>query len=228
MSSDRNPKFGKDASFSEGARRVTDLLWDTTHGDLSAFPKSYLENLRHDFADGRVSMLELIDRVDLGPEASYDDYCEMVETLICVDPSQWPEPDKVLEVPGSRLDYEIEPDYDFSEFDFADEITQEEVVSEGPGGVVAEEGTQVQAQGDPLSDKMELFFKKIIASVYLDGVTNVTDGQGNPPNEANNYLMADDGKSFSGIFYDSAQGQQGKQFPFVISEGQTGKWNISY
>jgi hypothetical protein len=40
--------------------------------------------------------------------------------------------------------------------------------------------------------------------------------------------MADDGKSFSGIFYDSAQGQQAKQFPFVISEGQTGKWNISY
>ena len=226
MSSDRNPKFGKDQSFSEGARRVTDLLWDTTHGDLSAFPKSYLENLRHDFADGRVSMLELIDRVDLGPEASYDDYCEMVETLICVDPSQWPEPDTVLEVPGSRLDYEIEPDYDFSEFDFADEITQEEVVSEGPGGVVAEEETQVQS--DPLSDKMELFFKKIIASVYLDGVTNVTDSQGNPPNQANNYLMADDGKSFSGIFYDSAQGQQAKQFPFVIKEGATGKWNISY
>jgi hypothetical protein len=124
------------------------------------------------------------------------------------------------------LDYEIEPDYDFSEFDFADEVTQEEVVSEGPGGVVAEEETQVQA--DPLSDKMELFFKKIIASVYLDGVTNVTDSQGNPPNQANNYLMADDGKSFSGIFYDSAQGQQAKQFPFVISEGQTGKWNISY
>ena len=223
---DRNLKHGKDQSFSEGARRVTDLLWDTTHGDLSAFPKSYLENLRHDFADGRVSMLELIDRVDLGPEASYDDYCEMVETLICVDPSQWPEPDTVLEVPGSRLDYEIEPDYDFSEFDFADEVTQEEVVSEGPGGVVAEEETQVQA--DPLSDKMELFFKKIIASVYLDGVTNVTDSQGNPPNQANNYLMADDGKSFSGIFYDSAQGQQAKQFPFVINEGATGKWNISY
>jgi hypothetical protein len=226
MFSDRNPKFGKDASFSEGARRVTDLLWDTTHGDLSAFPKSYLENLRHDFADGRVSMLELIDRVDLGPDASYDDYCEMVETLICVDPSHWPEADTVLEVPGSRLDYEIEPDYDFSEFDFADEVTQEEVVSDGHGGAVAGEETQVQA--DPLSDKMELFFKKIIASVYLDGVTNVTDPQGNPPNQANNYLMADDGKSFSGIFYDSAQGEQAKQFPFKISEGQTGKWNISY
>ena len=52
MTFDRNPKFGADQNFSEGARRVTDLLWENTGGDLSAFPRSYLENLRHDFADG--------------------------------------------------------------------------------------------------------------------------------------------------------------------------------
>ena len=172
-------------------------------------------------------MLELIDRVDLGPDATYDDYCEMVETLINVDPSHWPEPEKVVQVPGSRLDYEIEPDYDFSEFDFADEIIAEGMATEGPGGEVVEEGVE-EVQADPLSEKMELFFKKIIASVYLDGVTNVTDNQGNPPNQANNYLMAEDGKTFSGIFYDSAPGEQAKQFPFVITEGATGKWNISY
>jgi hypothetical protein len=227
MAFDRNPKFGKDASFSEGARRVTDLLWETTHGDLSAFPKSYLETLRHDFSDGRVSMLELIDRVDLGPDATYDDYCEMVETLISVDPAHWPEPEKVVQVPGSRLDYEIEPDYDFSEFDFADEIIAEGMATDTPGGEVVEEGVE-EVQADPLSEKMELFFRKVIASVYLDGVTNVTDNQGNPPNQANNYLMAEDGKKFSGIFYDSAPGEQAKQFPFVITEGTTGMWNISY
>jgi hypothetical protein len=215
MAFDRNPKFGKDATFSEGARRVTDLLWETTRGDLSAFPKSYLETLRHDFADGKVSMLELIDRVDLGPTATYDDYCEMVDALMSVDPLHWPEPEKVVQVPASRLDYEIEPDFDFSEFDFADEV-------------IAEEESVEEVQADPLSDKMELFFKKVIASVYLDGVTDVTDNQGNPPNESNNYLMSDDGKQFSGIFYDSAPGEKAKQFPFVISEGAEGKWNISY
>jgi hypothetical protein len=215
MAFDRNPKFGKDATFSEGARRVTDLLWETTRGDLSAFPKSYLETLRHDFADGKVSMLELIDRVDLGPTATYDDYCEMVDALMSVDPLYWPEPEKVVQVPASRLDYEIEPDFDFSEFDFADEV-------------IAEEESVEEVQADPLSDKMELFFKKVIASVYLDGVTDVTDNQGNPPNESNNYLMSDDGKQFSGIFYDSAPGEKAKQFPFVISEGAEGKWNISY
>jgi hypothetical protein len=215
MTFDRNPKFGADRNFSEGARRVADLLWENTGGDLSAFPRSYLENLRHDFADGKVSMLELIDRVDLGPEATYDDYCEVVESLLSVDPSQWPDPDSVIQVPSGRLDYEIEPELDFSEFDFAEEIVEEEAVVEGN-------------TPDPLSDKMELFFRKVIASVYLDGVTDVTDNQGNPPNQANNYLMSDDGKQFSGIFYDNAPGEKPKQFPFTISEGQSGKWNISY
>jgi len=228
MAFDRNPRFGADHSFSEGARRVADFLWENTGGDLTAFPRSYLENLRHDFADGKVSMMELIDRVDLGPDATYDDYCEVVDSLLSVDPNHWPDPDTVVQVPAGRLAYEIEPEVDFSEFDFADEVIEEAAVAEGPEGTVVEEGAAVEAQVDPLSEKMELFFKKVISSVYLDGVTDVTDSQGNPPSESNNYLMSDDGKKFSGIFYDSAAGEKPKQFPFVISEGMTGKWNISY
>lgn len=231
MAYDRNPKFGKDQSFSEGARRVTDLLWETTHGDLSSYPKSYLENLRYEFSDGNVSMLELIDRVDLGPDATYEDYCEVVDALMSVNPDEWPNPEYVVEIPASHLKYEIQPDYDFSEFDFADEVIGEEAVAAGPQGEVAEEAVAEVPAGnqgaDPLSDKMELFFKKVIASVYLDGVSGVTDVQGNPPNASNNYLMSDDGKQFSGIFFDSNAGKT-KKFPFTISEGQTGKWNISY
>jgi len=75
---------------------------------------------------------------------------------------------------------------------------------------------------------MELFFKKVISSVYLDGVTAVTDQEGNPPNQANNYLMAPDGKSFSGVFYDSAPNQQSKSFPFSITESSDGQWGIKY
>ena len=228
MAFDRNPKFGRDQSFSEGARRVADLLWDTTRGDVSAFPKSYLENLRYEFSDGKVSMLELIDRVDLGPEATYEDYCEVVDTLMSVDPSQWPDPEAVVEVPVSHLKYQIEPDFDFSEFDFADELLEEEMVVEGPQGEVVEEEVSEQQTPDPLSEKMELFFKKVISSVYLDGVTDVTDEQGNPPNSANNYLMSDDGKQFTGIFYDSPPNDKAKKFPFVISEKSNGKWMISY
>ena len=232
MAFDRNPKFGKDQSFSEGARRVADLLWETTGGDVSSYPKSYLENLRHEFSDGKVSMLELIDRVDLGPEASYDDYCEVIEALLSVDPNQWPDPQSVVEIQPSHLQFEIQPEYDFSEFDFAEEITEETMVAEGPGGEVAEgevsERPAPTQQGDAMSEKMEMFFKKVISSVYLDGVTEVTDAEGNPPNSSNNYLLSEDGKTFSGIFYDSPPNEEAKKFPFQITEKGEGSWQIQY
>jgi hypothetical protein len=228
MAFDRNPRFGKDQSFAEGARRVTDLLWENTGGDLSAFPQSYLESLRYQFSDGQVSMLELMDRVDLGENATYEDYCEVREALMQVDPSEWPNPAHIVEVPAGRLLYEIEPDYDFSEFDFAEEVVEEAAVSAGPQGVTEEAGMMEEQTADPLSDKMELFFKKVISSVYMDGVTEVTDLQGNPPNASNNYLMAPDGKSFSGIFYDSPPNESAKKFPFKISEGASGQWQIKY
>jgi len=206
MTFDRNPKFGRDRAFSESARRAADLLWGSTKGDLTAFPPSYLENLRHDFTDGKVSMLELIDRVDLGPGATYEDYCEVVNTLMCVEPTHWPESDSVVSVSKEKLAYEIEETYQFSESDFAES-------GQDP---------------DLLSDKMELFLKKIIASVYLDGVTAVTDVEGNPPSEANNYLMSADGKQFSGKFFDSYQNEAAKSFDFVIAEKPNGLWEIDY
>lgn len=229
MSFDVNPKFGEDQAFSEGARRVMDLLWETTGGDVTAFPKSYLETLRHDFSDGKVSMLELIDRVDLGPNATYDDYCEVVDALLSVDHYEWPDPDSVIEVPHGNLTYEIDTTSDYSEFfDFADEVIAEGIEVDSPGkrvteGVMEEE----QTSGDPLSEKMELFFKKVISSVYLDGVTDVTDEQGDPPNSSNGYLMSPDGKQFSGIFYDS-QNSVNQKYPFVISESDEGIWQIKY
>ena len=210
---DRNPQFGKDQSFAAGAVRITDFLWENTKGNVSAFPQSYLENLRYEFSDGDVSMLELMDRVDLGPNATYEDYCEVRDTLIKVDPDQWPEPESVTEVYADNLKYEIEPDLDFSEFDSMEYE-------------FAEEGATPNSEG--LSDKMELFFKKVISSVYMDGVTSVTDQEGNPPNEANNYLMAPDGKSFSGMFYDQPPNEQAKSFPFSITESNNGKWQIKY
>jgi len=230
MGFDRNPHFGKDQSFVSGAGRTLDLLWDTTNGEVSAFPKSYLENLRYEFSDGDVSMLELMDRVDLGKNATYEDYCEVRDNLIKVDPHTFPNPDSVVEVFPENLKYDFEPDFDFSEFDFADEVIEEAAVSAGPGGVTEEEGEEIIPEGEDnaMSEKMELFFKKVISSVYLDGVTNVTDREGNPPNMANNYLMAPDGKSFSGIFYDSPPTEQAKKFPFEITEGAEGQWAIKY
>jgi len=197
---DRNPRFGADQRFAENAKRVTDLLWETTGGNFAESPKSYLETLRYEFSDGKVSMLELIDRVDLGPNASYEDYCSVFDALIYTEASEWPDPDSVVSVSKESLLDEFAP-LEFHELDFAEQ---------------------------DLSGQIETFLKKVIASVYTDGVTNVTDKNGDPPNQNTRYLMSDDGETFSGIFY----GPFGKQktpkaFPFTISETK-GKWNISY
>jgi len=210
---DRNPKFAENTYFENNARKVTDLLWETTGGDPSKFPVSYLETLRHDYSDGKVSMLELMDRIDLGENATYEDYCEVVDKLICVDSSFWPNPSSITEVQISKLLYEIEPEFNFSEFDFADEIIEEEVAV---------------GEVDTMSDKMETFLKKVISSVYLDGVTEVTDTEGNPPNSQNNYLLSEDGKTFQGIFYDSPPNESAKKFPFQITEGADNQWSIKY
>jgi hypothetical protein len=191
---DRNPKFGADQTFRENATRVTDLLWETTGGQPSAIPQSYLENLRHSYENGNVSMLELIDRIDLPADATYDDYAEVIDKLICVNPEEWPEPDSVVSLRSDG------PTKDIS-FSFAENF-------------------------DDMSSKMEQFLKKIIATVYTDGVSDVSDEDGNPPCKSNNYLLSDDGKEFNGIFYDRGSDKP-KSFPFSIVD-KNGKWQIRY
>lgn len=204
MVMDRNPSFGADNTYYSTAQRVTDLLWETTKGDPSKFPSQYLETLEHEYSDGTLSLLPLLNKVELS-EGSYEEFSEIVSNLIRVEPEQWPEPDSILSIQGDKLLYEIDPEpFEFSEweFDFA-------------------------SPGD-MSDKMELFLKKVISSVYTDGVTSVTDAKGNPPNARNNYLMAADGKSFSGVFHDAPEEEKEKHFAFVIKEGRDGNWEIKY
>jgi hypothetical protein len=198
MAIDRNPRFGEDRAFTEGARRVTDLFWETAN-----FSQSYLETLRHEYADGRVSMLELIDRVDLGPDCTYEDYCEVVDALMAVDAEQWPDPASVVSVSADRLPYELESTTDFTELDTED-------FSEGDMGT-----------------KMEQFLKKVIGTVYLDGVGRVTDSKGKPPSEENNFLLSEDGKEFSGMFFDKQKPRE-KHYPFTITEKSDGQWSIRY
>jgi hypothetical protein len=204
MLKDRNPYFSQDDQFVASALKAIDVLWEATGGDFSETPQSYLAYLNHTYSDGSVSMLPQLSKVDFSEDTTYEEFFSAAKALIKVNPGEWPEPEFTEQIQSSKLIHELNSDLDFSEedWDFAD--------------------------GGNMSKKMELFFKKVIASVYLDGVTSVTDKNGNPPNEANNYLMAPDGKSFSGIFYDSPPDATAKKFPFKISEKSDGKWQIKY
>ena len=197
MVMDRNKKFGADTKFAEDARRVGDFLWDNTGGDVTAFPRSYLENLRHDYADGRVSMLELMDRVDLGPDATYEEYCEVFDALLDADPTEWPEPDTILTVSTDSLLCDVADDFTYAE------------------------------GGEDMAYKIEKFLKKVISAIYTKGVTDVTDAEGDPPGESNNYLLSQDGTEFHGVFHDRSSDGKAKEFPFVISENG-GRWQLEY
>ena len=76
--------------------------------------------------------------------------------------------------------------------------------------------------GDLDSD-MGAFLKAVIETVYTSGIDSVGDAAGNPPSKENNYLLSENGKSYSGLFND------GKEvFEFNIMETSPDKWGIEY
>lgn len=200
---DRNPLFGADESFQSSARRVADMLWEATKGNPQSIPDNYLKNFRHEYSDGAVSFLGNLNKVTLHNN-TYEEYCEVVDALLHTYAEDWPSEDSIVEIQAEKLLYEIEPEAFNLDFDFD------------------------FAEPSDMSDKMELFLKKVISSVYLDGVSKVTDEQGNPPNLANRYLMSPDNKSFSGTFYDEEPGEKSKKFNFEITGKKDGSWEILY
>lgn len=205
MTLDSNPSFGRDDQYRMQAHRAVETLWRATSGDISKVPESYLESLSYEYSDGSSSLLPALNKVEFSEGCTQEEFWEVVDALIKVDPNNWPDLDYIESIPSGKLIYEVEPEFDFSESDW-DFAT--------PGVT---------------SDKVELFLKKVIASVYTDGVTSVTDKEGNPPNARNNYLMSADGKSFSGMFHDAPpEGENDKHFAFVIREKKGGNWEIRY
>lgn len=205
MTIDRNPTFGEDINREKDARQVASMLWSSSGGNFSKIPSNYLEAMGFSYSDGTVSLLNLLDRVEFSEEKTFEEFAEVVDHLIRIDPSEWPNPDSIESIPvGKLLSEDEEEPIEFSESDWD--------FSDSAG----------------MSEKMELFFKKVISSVYTDGVTAVTDKMGNPPSAQNRYLMASDGESFSGIFFDSPKGEESKKYPFKISMNSKGKWEIRY
>lgn len=76
---------------------------------------------------------------------------------------------------------------------------------------------------DPVTAEVTQMLLTAINAVYTPGAVSIDDGRGNPPTEANNYLMSEDGTFFSGEF----TGADNEVFPFVIRDNN-GVWGIEY
>lgn len=194
---DANPKFGADQSYASTAARVAQTLWESCGGDVSIIPQYYLDQLAYTYSDGRESLLPALDRLSFSENLTFEEFSESVSELI--KGSYNLTPDDIVEIPVAKL-LDDSPEVDFSEFD-----------------------TEDFAEGD-MGGKVQKFLTKIISTIYTDGVTRVTDRNGQPPSEENNFLMNEDGTEFSGLFFD-AVGK--KKFPFRIAE-KGGKWSIEY
>jgi hypothetical protein len=201
---EKNPYLSQDAQLEMSARKAADVLWEATGGELSSGPEGYLKSLKFSYSDGTESRLYELNKVDFSEDSTYEDFTKVVSSLVRVNPIEWPNPEFTEEIQSSKLLHNLEPELDFSENEF------------------------IFAEGEDISDKAELFLKKIISSVYLDGITKVTDRNGNPPNASNNYLLSPDDESFTGIFYDSPPDGSAKKFPFKISKKPDGKFLIEY
>ena len=194
---DSNPKYGADQNYATTAARVAETLWDACGGDVRTIPQYYLDQLAYEYSDGRSSLLPALDRLKSDGGMDYEEFSEAVATLI--QGSSAYGPDDVVEIPLGKVTGEVE-ELDFSEFDSFD-----------------------FAEGD-MGSKVNKFLSKVIASVYTDGVNRVTDRNGNPPSEENNFLMNEDGTEFSGLFYDVV-GK--KKFPFKLTDND-GQWSVEY
>jgi hypothetical protein len=74
------------------------------------------------------------------------------------------------------------------------------------------------------SKKLSKFLSKVISSAYRDGVDRVTDSQGNLPSEENNFLLSEDGKQFSGLFFNL---KNKVKYKFTLTDNE-GKWSLKY
>ena len=52
----------------------------------------------------------------------------------------------------------------------------------------------------------------------------MTDSQGNLPSEENNFLLSEDGKQFSGLFFNF---RNKVKYKFTLTDNE-GKWSLKY
>lgn len=179
-------------------------LWDTLGGNISSLPDSYSEQFSYEFADGDVSLLNTLSRVDSIDDLSREEFSELVDRFVKVDPEDWPEPEAIEEIIYERL-FE-NPVENFSEVSLDFE------------------------EGDPekFGENVERMLRAVISTVYRDGVARVVDIKGNPPSKKNNFLLTEDGHTFEGVFITFPKGKKRDKFKFRISERGEGKWRIVY
>ena len=148
------------------------MLWEASEGDPLSIPEDYCEHLRHEYVDGDISLVSLLNKFDYTEGLEDFEIEEAIEMLGKVRPEDWP---NVKDIEGVSVEDLLHVyDENASEFDFVEDNLS-------------------------TAEKVEKVLIEVISSVFGDRVSTVRSEKGYYANPKNNFLQEDDG-TFAGTF----------------------------
>jgi hypothetical protein len=148
------------------------MLWEASKGDPLSIPADYCEHLRHEYVDGDISLVSLLNKFDYTEGLEDFEIEEAIEMLGKVRPEDWPNVEDIEGVSVEDLLHVY--DENASEFDFVEDNLS-------------------------TAEKVEKVLIEVISSVFGDRVSTVRSEKGYYANPKNNFLQEDDG-TFAGTF----------------------------
>jgi hypothetical protein len=148
------------------------MLWNASAGNPADIPSDYCEHLRHEYVDGDISLVALLNKFDYTEELEDFEIDEAIEALGKVDPDDWPNIDEIEGISIEELLHIY--DEDASEFNFVEDNLS-------------------------TSEKVEKVLIEVISSVFGDRVSTIRSEKGYYANPKNDFLQEDDG-TFAGTF----------------------------
>lgn len=151
---------------------IARMLWNASAGNPADIPSDYCEHLRHEYVDGDISLVALLNKFDYTEELEDFEVEEAIEALGKVNPDDWP---NIEEIEGVSVEELLRIyDEDASEFDFVEDNLS-------------------------TAEKVEKVLIEVISSVFGDRVSTIRSEKGYYANPKNNFLQEDDG-TFAGTF----------------------------
>jgi hypothetical protein len=168
------------------------MLWQASAGNPANIPVDYCEHLNHEYLDGDISLVPLLNRFESFSELEEEEIEEAIEMLGKVSPEDWP---NVEDIEGISLE-EMLRVYD----DIATGLADYEYVEDNLS----------------TAEKVEKCLIEVISSVFGDKVSTIRSEKGYYANPKNNFLQEDDG-TFAGTFeYD------GNKYIFEVAPAENG------
>jgi hypothetical protein len=161
-----------DSAYTAKYLGISRMLWEASKGDPLSIPADYCEHLRHEYVDGDISLVSLLNKFDYTEELEDFEVEEAIEILGKVSPEDWP---NIQDIEGVSVEDLLHVyDENASEFDFVEDNLS-------------------------TAEKVEKVLIEVISSVFGDRVSTVRSEKGYYANPKNNFLQEDDG-TFAGTF----------------------------